>query len=393
MSRLSFRVRLFLALVAASTLPLIIVGGFGALLVAEGPGMGLQRLVEPVGFTHKTMMTELERVPLTPGAARAVQRHDTAVRQLLVANTRQLILARDTWPHRGALVLVFATLALIIAVVVAGRLLAAQYAAPLTEIADWTRRIQRHEPLPAMTGKTVAPEVAALRQSLRELQRGLEQARAAELEAERLRAFGEVARRVAHEMKNPLTPIRLAVRQLARRAPPEWQDELDVIATESARLEAMAREFAELGRLPEGVAAAVDLRELLEDLLRNAVPESMEREFHGEETGTIEGYYDPLRRGFSNVLRNAVEACHGEGRIVVTLRRTPSHVEVILSDNGPGIPADKREMIFQPYYTEKGDGTGLGLAIVRQTIEAHHGTIAVLDTPGGGATFLIQFPA
>jgi signal transduction histidine kinase len=392
-SRLSFRVRLFIALVVASTVPVIIVGGFGAALVTGLPGAAADSAaVEAVGFTHKTMMTELQRVPLTPGAVRAVQRHDTTVSQLLVDNTR-LTVARAKWPHSAAWALGFATLAMVIVVVVAGRLLAAQYAAPLTEIADWTRRIERHEALPATTDNSVAPEVATLRQSLRELQRGLEQARAAELEAERLRAFGEVARRVAHEMKNPLTPIRLAVRQLARRAPPEWQDELEVIAAESARLEAMAREFAELGRLPEGVAAAVDLRELLEDLLRNAVPESMDREFHGEETGTIEGYYDPLRRGFSNVLRNAVEACHGEGRIVVTLRRTPSHVEVILSDNGPGIPVDKRELIFQPYYTEKGDGTGLGLAIVRQTIEQHHGTIAVLDTPGGGATFLVQLPA
>ncbi|MEP6591669.1 MAG: ATP-binding protein, partial [Gemmatimonadota bacterium] len=100
-----------------------------------------------------------------------------------------------------------------------------------------------------------------------------------------------------------------------------------------------------------------------------------------------------LRRAFSNVLRNAVEACRGAGTIVVELRRRGDVIEVQLSDDGPGIAAEKREQIFQPYYTEKGDGTGLGLAIVRQTIEQHRGTIAVADTPGGGATFLVRFPA
>jgi signal transduction histidine kinase len=258
---------------------------------------------------------------------------------------------------------------------------------------DWTRRILRHEPLPPAQRRRATPELVTLQRSLHVLQQGLEQARAAELEAERLRAFGEVARRVAHEMKNPLTPIRLAVRQISRNAPPEWRDALDVIAAESARLEAMARDFAELGRLPEGISAPVDLAELLQELLQNAVPEGMEREFATVDGASIEGYYDPLRRAFSNLVRNAVEACNGHGRIAICLLRDAAGIAVTLSDNGPGIAVENREMIFQPYYSGKPDGTGLGLAIVRQTIEQHHGTIAVQDTAGGGATFVVQFPA
>ncbi|MES1259508.1 MAG: ATP-binding protein, partial [Gemmatimonadota bacterium] len=79
-------------------------------------------------------------------------------------------------------------------------------------------------------------------------------------------------------------------------------------------------------------------------------------------------------------------------RIAIQLRHTGNAITVTLSDNGPGILAERRELIFQPYYSGKADGTGLGLAIVRQTIEQHHGTISVADTPGGGATFLVQFP-
>ena len=190
-------------------------------------------------------------------------------------------------------------------------MLTRQYSAPLNEV-EWTGKIQRHEPLPrapAGDDSGVGPLQRCVTCSAVWNRRAL-----AELEAERLRAFGEVARRVAHEMKNPLTPIRLALLQLTRRAPPDMRDELDVIASESARLEAMAREFAELGRLPAGIAAAVDLRELLEDLLQSTVPDAMVRRFHCDgDAMLIEGHYDPLRRAFSNILRNGVEACHEVG--------------------------------------------------------------------------------
>jgi signal transduction histidine kinase len=106
----------------------------------------------------------------------------------------------------------------------------------------------------------------------------------------------------------------------------------------------------------------------------------------------ITGYYDPLRRAYSNLLRNAVEACHSRGAIVVTIQRVDGAIEVAVADNGPGIAAERREVIFQPYYTEKGDGTGLGLTIVRQTLEQHHGTVHVTETPGGGATFTTRIP-
>ena len=280
-------------------------------------------------------------------------------------------------------------------VVAVGLRLSRQYAAPLNEIVDWTRRIQRHEALPPRNTQGTVPELVTLQRSLYELQQGLEQARAAELEAERLRAFGEVARRVAHEMKNPLTPIRLAVRQLSRTAPPEMQVELEVIATESARLEAMAKDFAELGRLPEGIAAPVDLCELLEDLLRNAVPDGMSRQFRPAGSRRSRSRGTTIRCGARSATCCATpwKRARADGAITVLVDRADGMIRVAVSDNGPGIPADKRELIFQPYYTEKGGGTGLGLAIVRQTIEQHHGTIAVTETPGGGATFLVQFPA
>src|SRR2546429_178902 len=126
-------------------------------------------------------------------------------------------------------------------------------------------------------------EREALRQALRELAGALGVARDRELEAERLRAFREVARRVAHEIKNPLTAMRIAVDQLRRPGgPAEGRTgvAVDVLAAETQRLELLAREFAEVGRLPEGPQSEVDLVELLEELSRTAVPDGVRVSVH-----------------------------------------------------------------------------------------------------------------
>jgi signal transduction histidine kinase len=218
----------------------------------------------------------------------------------------------------------------------------------------------------------------------------LEEGRSRELETERIRAFGEVARRVAHEMKNPLTPIGFAVKALASTARPEQKEAIEVLAAESDRLHRLAREFAELGRLPEGPAAEVDLTELLEELLRTAVPLAVGSSLRVHPgTPRILGHYDALRRAFSNLLRNAVEAMAGTGRVDVRIAPGAGGVVVAIADRGPGIPADQRAQVFEPYWTTKVEGTGLGLALVRQTAAAHGGSVEVRETPGGGATFVM----
>jgi signal transduction histidine kinase len=219
----------------------------------------------------------------------------------------------------------------------------------------------------------------------------LEMGRSLELETERLRAFGEVARRVAHEMKNPLTPIGFAVKSLERQARPDQKEAIEVLAAESDRLQRLAKEFAELGRLPEGPAAEVDLAELLRELVRISLPAPIEAvvQVHPE-TPRILGYYDPLRRAFSNLLRNAGEAMHGSGRIDVRVAPGAGGVVVVVADHGPGIPAEDLPHVFEPYYTTKVEGTGLGLALVKQTVVAHRGTVEVRETAGGGATFVVR---
>jgi signal transduction histidine kinase len=103
------------------------------------------------------------------------------------------------------------------------------------------------------------------------------------------------------------------------------------------------------------------------------------------------GHYDPLRRAFSNILRNAVEACNEQGKIEISVSPWGgAGVRIEICDHGPGVPSDIADHIFDPYRTAKAGGTGLGLALVKQTIEMHGGTITLSKTPGGGATFLVQ---
>jgi two-component system, NtrC family, nitrogen regulation sensor histidine kinase NtrY len=220
----------------------------------------------------------------------------------------------------------------------------------------------------------------------------LERARAQEIEAERLRAFRETARRVAHEMRNPLTPMRLAVAQLARGGDGVHREAIEVLAAESDRLEQLAREFTEFGRLPEGPAALVDFTELLAELARTTLADTMKPRLNLDPaTPILLGHYDPLRRAFSNLLRNAAEACEHRGELEITVQPDGTGaVKVEIRDHGPGVPSEMADRIFDPYYTGKAGGTGLGLALVKQTIEMHGGSISLSPTPGGGATFHIR---
>ncbi|PYP23970.1 MAG: hypothetical protein DMD51_12510 [Gemmatimonadetes bacterium] len=267
--------------------------------------------------------------------------------------------------------------------------LSRQLSRPIDELVGWTRLIRRRMPLPAGPPTHGAPEFEALRQALRELATALDQARDKELEAERLRAFREVARRVAHEIKNPLTAMRIAVDQV-RRSGAQTAVAVDVLSAETDRLDRLAKEFAEFGRLPEGPKSEVDMVDLLVDLGKSAVPPEIAVTVRANGAPcTILGQYDPLRRAFANLLRNAAEAMGGRGPIDVEVARDGQGLVVTIADHGPGIPEELRPRVFEPYFTTKQDGTGLGLALVRQTIESHNGTIRVSETTGGGATFAI----
>ena len=146
----------------------------------------------------------------------------------------------------------------------------------------------------------------------------LEAGRRRAAETERLRAYRESARRVAHELKNPLTPIRFAVDRLQREAPPELRETVDVLAVESERLERIARSFSAFGRLPEGPAAEVDIADLVRHSAITSLPPGIDLVTHiDDDLPPITGHHDALSGALSNVVRNAVDACDGKGVITV----------------------------------------------------------------------------
>src|SRR5436309_6473550 len=394
---LPFRQRIFLVLAALTAVPIILAVIGWALAVRVGaPSAGARASLEQVAMSARHMLERVDTLRLAPAERTAVRDHLAEISNAVTLARRAETYFRYYAGGFVAVVVVLGALVLFAAVRLAGHL-SRQLSRPIDELVGWTRLIRRRMPLPAGAPTRGAPDFEALRQALRELATALEAAREQELEAERLRAFREVARRVAHEIKNPLTSMRIAVDQLRRVAAPAHSPmaaAAEVMAAETDRLARLAREFADFGRLPEGPKSEVDLVELLDDLGRTAVPPGVEVSVRADGgPRTISGHYDPLRRGFGNLMRNASEAMGGCGSIEIAVNGDGQGLVVTLADHGPGIPAELRQRVFEPYFTTKQAGTGLGLALVRHTIEAHGGTLTVFETPGGGATFSIVLPA
>ena len=386
---LPFRQRIFLILVALTAVPTALaVVGWALAVRTVGPSAGARVGWEEVAAAARDMVDRIDTTRLAP-------RERAGMRRLLEQVSTEVTLSRRAETYLRYYAGAFAGMVVVVGAVVvfAGVRLAGhlsrQLSRPIDELVGWTRLIRRRMPLPAGPPSQGAPEFEALRQALRELATALDQARDKELEAERLRAYREVARRVAHEIKNPLTAMRIAVDQV-RRSGAQTAVAVDVLSAETDRLDRLAKEFAEFGRLPEGPKSEVDMVDLLVDLGKSAVPPEIAVTVRANGAPcTILGQYDPLRRAFANLLRNAAEAMGGRGPIDVEVARDGQGLVVTIADHGPGIPEELRPRVFEPYFTTKQDGTGLGLALVRQTIESHNGTIRVSETTGGGATFAI----
>jgi signal transduction histidine kinase len=310
--------------------------------------------------------------------------------------------ARQAEAIRGAFSGILAAAAIALTVLVGGgavRLaghLSRQLSRPIDELVQWTRLLQRGAPLPDDAPARGAPEFDVLRAAFRQMAGELATARARAVEAAELRAFRELAAQVAHELKNPLTPMRFAIARLAREATSEQRELIAVLDAESTRLEQMARDFADLGRLPEGPPALVDLAELCETIVTSGAPEGVALRVESRGAAPVLGHYEPLRRAVHNLVLNAIDAVAsaGGGEVVLTVAPAPNGTPAALltvRDTGPGIPREVLPRIFEPYYTTKPRGTGLGLALVRQTIHHHGGTINVASEPGR-TIFTITLP-
>jgi two-component system nitrogen regulation sensor histidine kinase NtrY len=222
--------------------------------------------------------------------------------------------------------------------------------------------------------------------------------------AQKVAAWREVARRLAHEIKNPLTPIRLSAERLHRHfagAPASTRDLVaectTAIVTEVESLKGLVDEFSQFARMPAPRAADTDLHELLQDVLslyRGLLADVEFRADLAPDMPKIALDQEQFRRVVINLVDNAIEAMDRHGRIdILTAHdRRRAVARVVVADDGPGIPPGERDKLFLPHYSTKRRGSGLGLAIVRRVVEEHGGTIAVEDNEPRGTRFVIELP-
>jgi signal transduction histidine kinase len=394
---IGFRGRLFLILLFFALLPsLLLTSAWAATIWWALPRVGSSAAWDSTAATGERALRVARARRLSPADAAAIAAHE----RMLSVSLEQARRARFVFNQAPVPVAITLVLGLALLLVVASRVaghLSRSLSRPLQEIVGWTDHIVKAEPLPTQGDARGAPEFEVLRTRMREMAEALEAGRRAALEAERSSAFRETARQVAHELKNPLTPIKFAVERLRRDAPPALKESVDVLATETARLEELARSFAQFGRLPEGPSAPVDLGELARYAARSSVPESVKVEVVVDDNvPLIPGHHDAISRALSNVILNAVEACRDGGSIAVrvgTQRYNGSEaVALTVQDTGCGIPADRIARIWDPYVTFKSGGTGLGLAIARQAVRAHDGEVTAESEPGRGTTIRFIFP-
>ena len=389
-----FRTRLFLILALFAFVPAILLtlawsyAARATIPQLSGSGAG-----EQVAASGERAIALARAKPGSAETEAALAAHQDALGEARVRARQVRFISERAATAMAIGGLVIVGLLTILASRVAGHL-SRQLSRPLDEIVGWTGRIANAErlPLPQEGEAKGAPEFGVLRERMRTMAADLEKGRQAALEAERLSAFRESARQVAHELKNPLTPIRFAIASLRRTAVEGQQDAVEVLDTESTRLEAMAKSFAQFGRLPEGPTATVDLLELARETARTTLPAEMTVTVTGDLGVLVLGQHDALQRALSNVLLNAVDATGGRGTLAVTARVQGGEAVLAVQDDGTGIPAEQLPRIWEPYMTQKTGGTGLGLAIVKQTVVAHGGRVEAVSAPGAGTEIRLRFP-
>ena len=421
MNQLRFRSRLVLILSLFAIVPALLLTLLWSGTVSTAlPFVTGRSAWDSVAASGEKAIAAARQAPLTASQRRAIDAHERELRLSVEQARRYSFLATRT----VRVIAIAGVLALLVLTGAASRVaghLSRQLSRPLDELVRWTELIGHGEPLPPPPEPTVtptarkngdggttievttsrvrgAPEFETLRRSMREMVSELEHGRQRAVEAERLHAFRESARRVAHEIKNPLTPIRFALARLRGQAPQELQEDVGVIAVESDRLDRMARSFAEFGRLPEGPPAEIDMGELIRYTARSCVPPAIALDLRIDDNlPRVHGHNGALAGALSNVLLNAVDASGENGRITVSARSVSasgrSAVRISVADNGKGIAPEKLETIWEPYVTNKPGGTGLGLAIARQAVWAHDGTVNATSTLGKGTEIQLTIPA
>ena len=301
----------------------------------------------------------------------------------------------------GAVMVVLAA-----AAAAAGLLLAGRTTRRISDLVRAVRELARGNLEVQVDPGSARDEVAGLARAFNAMVREVRDSRDRIVYLEKISGWQEVARRLAHEIKNPLTPIQLAFQQVEARflqSPAAADRDLgrlvadagQVVREEIASLERLVGEFSSFARLPDVKPEPAELGAFAEEFLRLSPQVAEAADVDLTRDGDCPVLLDRtlMRRVLSNLLRNAEDAARpARARVHLRVGREGDRAVLAVADEGPGIPAEMRHRVFDPYFTTRPDGTGLGLAIVRKIVLQHGGDVEAGERPGGGAVFNVRLP-
>ncbi len=361
-------------------------------------GEGMLRLVAPV--PERPGLTAVITTALPAGFENAARNLTEARRTF-----EQLEQLRPAFMlYMGLVYGVFAAPILLLAVL-ASFFLSARIMRPIESLEDATRRVAEGDYSVRILGRP-SDDLGLLVISFNNMVTDLDRARRRMIQAEKVQAWQEIAQRLAHEVKNPLTPIRLAAERLRRRYEADAEDfgnvlnrTVDTIIREVDALASLLDDFRSFARMPRPARENA----LIRDIVREAAAVYREDPRVTIDTAGVESEMivsvdrGQMRQVIGNLVANATEAAGDRVAIrfkadLVRKNNVP-YCRLRVEDDGPGIPEDLGKTIFEPYITSKGEGTGLGLAIVERIVFDHDGQISFESAPGSGTTFIIDLPA
>jgi signal transduction histidine kinase len=326
--------------------------------------------------------------------------HDQVLGVLLVASSRQVYAELRSQIRSAALLAAAAGLVLAILL---SSWAAARVTRPVEQLARAAREVAAGNWNTTVKVKT-QDEIGELAESFNRMTRDLLDHRERLVQAERVAAWRELARRLAHELKNPLFPLQLTVENLLR-AREQGQQQFDetfressaTLLSEIANLKNIIGRFSDFSKMPQPNFQSVDLRELCEGAIKlhqaQLTKAGISCNLEISAGNPIAADPELLHRALSNLILNAIEAMPKGGTLTLRAKGRADSVRIEVADTGSGLAAEESAQLFTPYYTSKPHGTGLGLAIVQSIVSDHGGRISVASEPGRGTTFIIDLPA
>lgn len=326
--------------------------------------------------------------------------HDQILGVLLLASSRQVYTELRNQIRSAALLA--GSAGLILAILLSSWA-ATRVTRPVEELARAAREVAAGNWDATVKIKT-QDEIGELAESFNRMTRDLLDHRERLVQAERVAAWRELARRLAHELKNPLFPLQLTVENLLRardhgqqQFDETFRESAETLLSEISNLKNIIGKFSDFSKMPQPHFELVNLRELCESAIRlhqaQLTSSGISCNLEISAGNAIVADPELLHRMLSNLILNAIEAMPSAGSLTIRAKEQAGSVRIEIADTGSGLAPEESAQLFTPYYTSKPHGTGLGLAIVQSIVSDHGGRISVASKPGGGTTFIIELPA